>query len=300
MANSNGYLITAMDWRGMSLYDLPIIVKTLLSDPSFFQVIRDNLIQGYSNKIALQHFAKHSLLDKDWLKFETKEIYTQPTTYLQPKMIFYGISQGGILGAGYSALLGSTSLLDQSILGAPGTPFALVLTRSHDFVFYNYLFRLNLYNNRHVRIILSFFQMGWDSVGASGHLSPPLIDENIPRVLIQAGFGDSEVTTISAAVLARAYKASLLPGHPIGVFGLSVEQAANDTFSGPKSAFTEILYEDDRQNLPKTNVPPAKSTPVHQCIRHDARLQQQIVEFINNGRIIDPCAGNRCKFKKAC
>lgn len=47
MADSNGYLLVSADWRGMSMFDLPIIAKVLIADPSLFRATLDNLIQGY-------------------------------------------------------------------------------------------------------------------------------------------------------------------------------------------------------------------------------------------------------------
>ena len=48
MAEDHGYIITAMDWRGMSNFDMPIVMKTLISAPKLFAATRDNVIQGES------------------------------------------------------------------------------------------------------------------------------------------------------------------------------------------------------------------------------------------------------------
>ena len=96
MANENGYILTAMDWRGMSVFDLPIVIKTLIGNPNLFQSVRDNLIQGYSEKLVLQHFSRNGLLD--WLNIDGINIPTENNE--QPTSVFYGISQGGILGGG--------------------------------------------------------------------------------------------------------------------------------------------------------------------------------------------------------
>jgi len=95
------------------------------------------------------------------------------------------------------SLIAKSDLIERAILGVPGTPFALVMTRSLDFAGYDQLMLLNFYNNRHVRILLSLVQMGWDSVEASGLLAPP-VSETIPRILLQAGLGDPVVPTIAA------------------------------------------------------------------------------------------------------
>jgi hypothetical protein len=46
-----------------------------------------------------------------------------------PATIFYGNSEGGILGAGYTAAVsGTTGLIDRGVLGVPGTPSALIMS----------------------------------------------------------------------------------------------------------------------------------------------------------------------------
>ena len=106
-----------------------------------------------------------------------------------PPLVFYGISQGGILGAGYAALAGVTHWMDRAVLGSPGTPFALILSRSLQFRDYDQLLLLNFYDNRHVRLLLSLIQMAWDSVEGSGVLARP-VTEVVPPILLQAGLGD--------------------------------------------------------------------------------------------------------------
>ena len=109
MAHREGYVVVAMDWRGMSIFDLLHVAKVLISTPRLFEAVRDNLIQGYANKFALQHFCRHGLLNQEWFHFAsldatmgtTETVRTIPTYQNQaPSHVFYGISQGGILGAG--------------------------------------------------------------------------------------------------------------------------------------------------------------------------------------------------------
>jgi len=90
----------AMDWRGMTIFDMPVVVKTLIGNPNLFQAVRDNLIQGFSDKLALQHFSQNGMLE--WLKADGRAIVTKNDE--RPTSVFYGISQGGILGGGYMAL----------------------------------------------------------------------------------------------------------------------------------------------------------------------------------------------------
>ena len=77
--------------------DLPVVIKTLIGTPRLFQAVRDNLIQGYANKFALQHFYQN-MLGMRWLEFEGIRLPTfqgRPpvpvsTEYL--KVVFSGIA----------------------------------------------------------------------------------------------------------------------------------------------------------------------------------------------------------------
>ena len=185
-----------------------------------------------------------------------------------------------------------TKLIDRSILGVPGTPFALVMSRSLDFVGYDKILLFNFYNNRHVRILLSLCQMAWDSVEASGILAPPLSNP-IPRVLIQAGLGDPVVPTIAAEALTRSLGGNTLPNSPREIFGVSNAPAADELGEGPQVTLTELLYEREYKNLPVEDMP-ARGNGVHYCVRRDSKLLEQLIEFTNTGRVIDPCEQDGC------
>jgi hypothetical protein len=298
MATSNGYIITAMDWRGMSSFDLLMVIKVLMSTPRTFEAVRDNLIQGYASKLALQHFTRHGLLDSDWVQFKTGFNQDHPVPLYQgsqPASIFYGISQGGILGAGYSAMSGPTKLIDRAILGVPGTCFALILTRSLDFNGYDAILLLNFYNNRHVRILLSLVQMAWDPVEGSGVLAPP-ITEPFPTMLLQAGLGDVEVPIIACEALARALGASTLPNSPREIYKISVADSTDimlGASDSPPSILTELMYRDEFADLPSDDRK-RHNNAVHDCVRKDPHLIRQITEFINEAEIIDPCEQDGC------
>ena len=298
LANDNGYILTAMDWRGMSRLDLLVVMKTMIGTPRLFQAVRDNLIQGYANKFALQHFSREALHDMEWMHFEGSKI---PTYHAKaPTQAFYGISQGGILGGGYVGLSGPTKLIDRAVLGSPGTPFALILTRSLDFNDYDKLLMMNFYNNRHVRIFLSLAQSGWDSLETAGVLAPPLT-EHPPNVLIQTGLGDVEVPTCAAESLARAYGAVTLSTNPRLPYGIQAKEV--DSF-GPVddsedeehvAIFTEVLYQRDYESLPLDNLQSVPDNSVHWCVRQDPAMMKQVSNFISTGTIIDPCADDGCE-----
>ena len=286
----------AMDWRGMSSFDLPMVIKVLIGNPNLFQAVRDNLIQGFANKLCLQHFSQNGMLELDAFKFDSRSIPLKNRGI--PTSVFYGISQGGILGGGYLSLAGKTNLIERGILGVPGTPFAQVLTRSSDFAAYDKLLLLNLYNNRHVRILLAILQMAWDSTEASGLQARP-VSEPLPRLLLQAGLGDPIVPTIAAESLARAMGASTLPGNPRTIFGVPVAPEATSESLGPDVTISELLYEKEYDSLPIDNQYATGPNNVHWCVRVDNAMVEQVEEFINTGRVIDPCKDDQCRRKES-
>ena len=339
VAHDEGYLIVAMDWRGMSSFDLPVVFKALLSRPESFQAIRDNLIQGYANKIALQCWLQHGrLLEQEWLQFtlddstklpvehDTKSsdltLHPIPTYVGQtPNNVFYGSSQGGILGAGYTTLLESTQIpFDRAILGVPGVGFSVVLTRSRRFSTYDDMLLSNFFNNRHVRILLSILQMAWDPVEGAGQLAGTAAsDQDItthsvemvtgrshngnvqmnserryPRILLQAGLGDPVIPRIATEALARAYRASILPDNPKqDLYAIPVAVSTNSSTwkNGPYVTLTQLLYKKEYSSLPAANVrvDARHHNDIHICLRQDCALIAQMSEFINTGKIINPC-----------
>ena len=293
LADQEAYLVISMDWRGMSAYDLLFVLKALVAKPSLLQALRDNLIQGYACKLAMLHFSRNGLWSTDWLSFEDKGgTIHEPTVVSNPTYAFYGNSQGGILGAGYIALSGTTNLIDRAVLGVPGTPFALVMTRSLVFKDYDNLLLLNFHNNRHVRMLIAIIQMAWDSTEGSGFLALP-IQEPYPPVLMQAGLGDSTVPTNAAEALARGFRANLLPHHPRDIFGLSVAQEQTNGTLSSDAIFTELLFQKEYQQLPKDDIFGAE-TSVHNCLRQDEAVNRQIAHFVTNQEILDICRDDNC------
>lgn len=298
VAEDQGYLIMAMDWRGMSSFDMPVVMKSLLAKPALLQSTRDNLIQGYAGKLVLQHFAQDPrFLEQEWLQFSSDNKQHEIPTYdnKPPISIFYGSSQGGILGAAYTALLGPTGLIKRGILGTPGTSFSSIMYQSNSFSLYDALLMQNFYNNREVRIVLSILQLAWDPAGPASFLAPP-IQEPYPPMLLQSGLGDPVIPTMATEALARAYNASVLPSNPrLTIFqipkasltsALSNEKSA--TSGQPHVAWTEILYQNEYQGIGTSE------NLVHECLRQDCALIGQMSEFINTGRILDPCFNDRC------
>ena len=269
------------------MFDIPEIVKAFASDTNLLTSYRDNIIQGFGFKAGIAHFCKYGLLNMDFMKLGNKIIRGHDN---HPRMIYYGVSQGGILGSSYSTLLGPSKLLDGAILVSPASPFSLLMSRSIIFPLYDQLMLFNLLHNRQVRIFISLMQMFIDPVEVGGILSTTNQQDRVPT-LIHCGIGDPTVTSIGTEVMARNYGSAMFSNNPHQVYGLPI--VTDDEADEVKSLLTEVLYEAERDALPTSNVNVAFN-PVHQCVPSDSTLLLQFKHFINTGTFVDVCPLDGC------
>ena len=190
-ANEEGYIMMATDWRGMSRLDLMVVQKTFLADPSLLDSIQANVMQGFGFKASIQHFVETKLLAKEFLNLEARKDK-------KVRYVFWGISQGGILGSAYSTLMSRTNYLDGAVITSAAAPLSLIVSRSTVFAAYQTLLIRNIHNNRQIRIFLQFFQMAFDCVhGPSVGLTGKSTSDHRPfKTLLATGIGDPVVTTI--------------------------------------------------------------------------------------------------------
>jgi len=145
---------------------------------------------------------------------------------------YYGNSQGSVVGCGYCAYQQD---IRRCTCGVPGSPFALILSRSADFVPYYDALKLQLTHAQDIRLAIILMQVLWDQGESGGWLR-----EMSPKeVLLQAGIGDAQVSNLGAELMARAYNASTVHPETRAVYGIPEKPAP---FEG--SALVEWLYDD--------------------------------------------------------
>jgi hypothetical protein len=287
LAHEVGYKVYASNWRGMSFLDLAVIQKAFIANPNQLDSVIANIMQGFAEKAAAQHFVSTSLVNLNFMQFDGQSVVKADPV----RKIFYGISQGGILGSAYSTLFSNLNLklLDGAIIASAGSPLSLLMSRSMVFPAYQALLLTSLHNNRCVRIFISLIQMYFDKV------SGPLVGlsgfpENKEfRTLIQAGIGDPIATSIGTEVMARDYKASVFRSNPNLIYGV------HSNISDSNACITELMYRREFHELPsEITVPKAEGNIVHDLARQDIALLSQVREFINNGEFIDVCDAIGC------
>ena len=203
VANKYGALIVATDWKGMSRYDIPMALRIFTKKIEEFASMPERTQQGWiDNQLFLRLLRNGNIgmRNSTFLRTGMGDQFIAKTTPIS----YYGNSQGSIIGGGYF----SSSLdLTHAVLGVPGTPFSLLLSRSKDFAPYHAAMKFQVWNAIDVRIYLSMLQNIWDAGESAGWLTN-IIEAGKPQrketvatkypekfVLLQAAIGDAQVTT---------------------------------------------------------------------------------------------------------
>ena len=155
--NEYNYAYASADLWGMSEPDQVTVGALLLTgELSLMQTMFDRLHQGFLNYVLLMRMMKTS--------FAADETYGQ---YLNAdESYYYGISQGGIMGAVFLAL---TPDVERGALGVMGQPYALLLFRATGFAVFLVIINENYTDKREHQLFVGLLQMLWDRVEPNGY-----------------------------------------------------------------------------------------------------------------------------------
>ncbi len=277
-----GFVGGAVSWTGMKDEDEGPITLMVVNDPSDFAMIPERSHQGFAEQIGFLDFVRSTLVnDPELIVDGVHLIDTEQFGY-------YGNSQGGILGAAY---LGLSDQLERGVLGVPGGPYALLLTRSADFDPFFLLFKEKFPDDRDIMLLIAAFQTVWDPGEGAGWMHNMNAAPNgtpAKDVLLHAAIGDAQVTTLGAQIMARAYGATTVAPQTREVWGIEEREPG---YSG--SALVEWLYPDGAEE-PLEAVPPDEEADTHECPRRENAAHQQIHDFLVDGVVNQYCEGESC------
>ena len=283
IAQTFGYVFAATNWWGMDSFDVPSVTDMLLTNVTNCGIIPDRSQQGFLNFLILTRLMTGAFATDPNVIFNGKSV-------IDPNRIAYnGNSQGGIYGCTFMSV--SQDIL-QGVLGVPGGPYALMLPRSVDFDPYFTIIKAR-YSNSIDRIsLISVIQLLWDRSDPVGYFSFTTQNTlpNTPpkQIAIQYSLGDSQVSWLSALVMARSMGAYMFPDN--------VEEDNEILFGFPISSegvTTAVIqgFEYGAPSVPQTNTPPLEEHDTHSCARKDPRAQKQMDTLFNTGLINDYCDG---------
>lgn len=291
VAVADDRIFCATDLIGMAEEDTGNAVK-IVGDLSIFNTLADRLQQGHLNTLVLGRL----MISPDG--FGTDAAFQDAgTSLLTDDLIYYGSSQGGIMGAATTAVAQDWT---RAMLGVPAANYGLLLDRSVDFDDFRVIFDPAYPAAADRAMGLQLVQMLWDRGEPSGyeqHLTTdPYADTPEHTVLLHAAFGDHQVANVATAVEARTIGASAV--RPALADGRSPEQdvfwdvPAIEAFPFEGSAV--VMWDSGAETPPIENVPPREGEDPHSDPRGEPKAIDQIVEFLRTGTVIDVCQDTPC------
>lgn len=283
-ANRHKLVLYAVDWNGLSRYDLIHVAKILLSDPSGFVSVAESLMQGMINQVVLSEWMTSMVHDNftSLLMHSEVSLPFKSVSFRVKDPLFYGNSQGSVLGGAFVSLHHD---IDRAVLGVPGAPFALLLSRSIDFTVYNALLHFTFHDERDIVLYIALMQQLWDPSEAGGWLryyKNNLVNKK--QVLLQDAIGDAEVTTLGADLLAHAYNVSTVYPQTRPHWNIPERLPPFHGSALVEWRFLSQSYE------PEEDVPAPKNYN-HECVRELESAQAQLALFLTSGVVENFCDG---------
>ena len=274
-ANDFGYVVLATSWTGMATEDVLALATNITTDPGRMAVLPERVHQGLLEFALAPRFATTTLIDDESVSYDDVALIDPDN------VVYYGNSQGGILGGAYMALAPDVKL---GVLGVTGMPYSVLLHRSHDFDDWFELIKDSYADHRERSLIIFAMQHLWDAGEPIGW-AWDLAEDTDKRVLLQNAYGDHQVPTLGGQLQARTYGASLIGDPWRDVWGLDTQASG---YAG--SALVEFHYT-DADAEPNENLPPEGDADTHECPRREDAGQLQVDDFLRTGIVNDYCDG---------
>ncbi len=304
MAERHNAMYCATDWTGMDTLGIPFAVE-VLNNLSLFPKFADRLQQGLVDQLYLGRLMLHPQ------GFASNAAFQQggQPIFDSSKLLYDSNSQGGIMGG---ALVAIDPHFQNAVLGVPAINYSVLLRRSIDFDTYAAIMYRRYPNERERPLVLGLMQMLWDRGEGNGY-AHHIVGDALPgtpdhNVLLHVAVGDHQVTPIQADVMARTIGARVrqpaidegrsLEDRPlfdipaIGGFPFTGDAAMVYFDTGPVR--TEGGATVGTGPAPLIEVPNRSGADPHGRPRKDPAAQNQKVEFMLNGRVIEVCGGAPC------
>lgn len=287
--NDKGYVCIGTDFIGLSSQEDVGIGRNeaavaAVQDVSKMKWVAHRLEQAIVNFMALTRVAKSIVLDPQALLSNGTSALVDPF-----EVYYYGISQGGIMGA---SLMAYSPDIQNGVLQVGGSAYSLMIQRSSNWNQFLPTIR-NAYPDRiDQQVVMALWQPLFDDSEGSGTalfqgVHDPLPGTEAKHVLMQIAVGDCQVANLAAEIQARTMGMELVTPSAKDVQGLETTEGDSEN----AIAFWDLV----RDPPPETNATPVEDNDVHGDIRKHPLNQQQTDTFLRTGLAQNPCSG-ACKF----
>ena len=292
MSNEYNVVHCATKWAGMSDDDIGNAAATLASFGQF-DTMADRLQQGVLNQIFLGRL----MIKKGGLGDDPNFKRADGSPLVDTSHLNYdGNSQGGIMGLMLAAV---SPDIERAVLGVPGMNYSLLLPRSVDFDTYESIMKPAYPNDLDRTLIFGITQMLWDRGEGGGYVqhltSNPYENTKAKVVLLDAAYGDHQVTPLSALIEARTIGATI--HQPVAADGRWAEVEAGwglKATTYPSTGSAIIIWDSGMAPMPIENLPPRTGDDAHEDPRADPTVRKQKASFLFDGTLIDVCDGKPC------
>ena len=271
------FVAIGTDMRGMSDVDVPNVVATL-NDVNKSPSIFDAMIQGMVNHVALVQIARGPMAAQLFRKANGDPIVD--TT----KVHYYGISQGGIMGATVCAI---DPVIEKCVLQVGAINYSMMLERSHDWPTYRTTLIGAYPDPLDTSLIINIMQWDWDRSEPTA-VADIVLGEGFPgapkkQIFMQIAIGDDEVPNIASEYMARTMGVPVLTPSPYVPEGLA-------SSATPVPNGLVIFDFGVGGTIPLTNEPPPNND-VHSNIRNKRATIEMMRKFYTDGVIEQKCTG---------
>ena len=286
IANEAVAALWAVNWRGMSRFDILDATGILMWNNDRIENFMAGLTQAFATKVAAQRIVRLILAADDGKEhFDTKGLEPNPAALPARYM---GVSLGSILGGGYVPFM----QYERSVLLIGGSCFSFIFGRSYLFTFYRVVMDQQYYTRADLRLAMTSWQVIVGSFEASGWHTG---DSSSPapwaslQVLQQIANGDSTVSSISGRIQARTINATLLGPALFDVYGLDEVDGPVSTTGDVPSSETKFLFNTEfkkaAKSIPESSALPPQ-TEAHLCLPQNPFVVLQAGTFLSTGEVV--------------
>jgi hypothetical protein len=292
-SNTYDYSFCGTDWLGLSSGTIPLALG-VTSDYALFPALASNLLQSLLNAQVLGNLMVNPNGLASNPAFEDPA--HRPLIRASAGLVYYGNSEGGIMGGAFTAL---STEVRRSVLGVPGMDYALLLDRSADYTPFQSLVNQSYPDKAEQQLGYDLIQMLWDRSEADGYaeqMTGGLPGTPSHQVLLEEAFGDHQVANIATETEARTigahlYEPALAPGRSPEAQPFWDLPRLHTPSKGPALFVWDIGV----PAAPLTNTPPTVGPDPHDTTpRTFPAFWSQMHTFFSTGEVVDPCSGQPC------
>lgn len=279
---------------GLGSDDTAQILTYVVTNFGNFAQLGERLMQGTINSLIQQKAFASGQCSRMPELFVDVEGESRPL-HDPTEMYYYGISQGGIMGATLAAL---SDTVDAYVLQVGAINYSIMLRRSVNFRPYEAVFKLFYPRKLDRDWFVVSTQPMWDLAEPATYaphiLGEPLpgIDNSQRRVLYQVSRYDAQVPTVAADLAARTMGLPWIRSSAYEPWGVGDSLRATD---GPEDSAYVIYQLEGVEPINEGAYAEIEDNAAHGGLRSTEPMLQQFERFVRReGQVEDTCPEGSC------